>query len=160
MLTWHKRIAPGLLTHSAIIYGGKIEIEGVRIIVFGNGGACSSDNRWFLANFREFWKGLPEPSELKITKHQVELEFQDGKADDLEIAGYGFIGFRLCTPTKAKKVKLLTLYLPEKVAFGFRSTILTNDSAVFHKKSAVQKKFALERLTQRTGRKAGRAKNE
>jgi ribosome biogenesis GTPase A len=24
MLTWHKRIAPGLLTNSAIIYGGKI----------------------------------------------------------------------------------------------------------------------------------------
>lgn len=62
ILTWHKRIAPGLLTNKAFIYGGKIEIQDVRIIVFGHGGACQSTNKWFIDNYREFWKGLPEPS--------------------------------------------------------------------------------------------------
>jgi hypothetical protein len=52
MLTWHKKIAPGLLTNHTFIYGGKLEINDTRIIVFGHGGACSSTNRWFLQNYR------------------------------------------------------------------------------------------------------------
>lgn len=51
ILTWHKKISPGLLTNSAFIYGGKIEIQDVRIIVFGLGGACSSSNKWFLDHY-------------------------------------------------------------------------------------------------------------
>lgn len=83
ILTWHKRIAPGLLTNKAFIYGGKIEIQDVRIIVFGHGGACQSTNKWFIDNYKEFWKGLPEPSKLKIKKYEFDLEFIDGKTDDL-----------------------------------------------------------------------------
>ena len=112
MLTWHKRISPAIMTHSAFIYGGKVEIADVRIIIFGNGGACSSDNRWFLANHAEFWKGLPDFSSLKITKHEIDLKFLDGRSDDLEIAGYGFIGFRLCVPGIRDTTRKLTLYLP------------------------------------------------
>jgi hypothetical protein len=59
LLTWHKKIAPGLLTNFAYIYAGKIEINDTRIIIFGHGGACSTSNRWFLENYREFWIGLP-----------------------------------------------------------------------------------------------------
>lgn len=61
MLTWDKKISPGLLTNSAFIYGGRIEIADTRIIVFGHGGACSSNNRWFLDHYQQFWKGLPAP---------------------------------------------------------------------------------------------------
>jgi hypothetical protein len=64
MLIWHKKIAPGLLTNHAFIYGGKIEIPDTRIIIFGLGGACQSTNRWFIDNRREFWKGLPDPQDL------------------------------------------------------------------------------------------------
>ena len=52
LLTWHKRISPGMLTHSATFFGGKVEAADVRFITFVNDGVCSSDNRWFLANFR------------------------------------------------------------------------------------------------------------
>jgi hypothetical protein len=52
ILTPHKKYAPGLLTHNAIFYGGKVEISDTRIIIFGQGGACQSSlsNRWFMVN--------------------------------------------------------------------------------------------------------------
>lgn len=50
MLTWHKKIAPGLLTNSAFLYGARVEIPDTRIIVFGHGGACSSGNKWFIGH--------------------------------------------------------------------------------------------------------------
>ena len=45
----------------------------------------------------------------------MEVEFINGRADDLEIAGYRFVAFRLCRPNVQKTTKRLTLYLPEKV---------------------------------------------
>jgi hypothetical protein len=69
LLTWHKKIAPGLLTNYAFIYGGKLEINDTRIIVFGHGGACSSTNKWFIQNYQQFWIGLPSLSSLKIKKY-------------------------------------------------------------------------------------------
>lgn len=147
LLTWHKKIAPGLLTGHAFIYGGKIEIPDTRIIVFGLGGACQSTNRWFIDHYKEFWKGLPNTNELKIKKYEMEVEFVNGRAKDLEIAGYGFIGFRLCIPNIKRTTRKLTLYLPEKVKFGFRDTILSVNDGIFHNKSALTKKFMLERLT-------------
>lgn len=59
LLTWNKFYSPPLMTHSCYIYGGKIQAQGLRIVPFGLGGACSSDNRWFIMNYKEFWKGLP-----------------------------------------------------------------------------------------------------
>lgn len=59
LLTWNKHYSPPIMANSATFYGGKVEIEGSKIILFGLGGACSSDNRWFLSNRAEFWKGLP-----------------------------------------------------------------------------------------------------
>jgi len=95
LLTWHKFFSPGLLTHSAMFFGGKVEIFGVRILVVGLGGSCSESNEWFLLNYKEFWKGLPDLAALKIKKYQFTLEFKNGETDDLEIEGFGFIGFRL-----------------------------------------------------------------
>jgi hypothetical protein len=46
------------MTHACFFFGGKVEAQGLRIVIFGLGGACSSDNRWFLLNYKEFWKGL------------------------------------------------------------------------------------------------------
>lgn len=44
LLTWNKFYSPPLLTHSVIFYGGKVEIFGARIIVFGHGGVISANN--------------------------------------------------------------------------------------------------------------------
>ena len=59
LLTWNKLYSPPLFINNAFFFGGKVEIKGIKIILFGHGGACDSDNRWFLLNFRVFWKGLP-----------------------------------------------------------------------------------------------------
>jgi len=47
------------------------------------GGACASDNRWFMLNYKDFWKGLPELNELKMTKYEFDLTFIEGQAKDL-----------------------------------------------------------------------------
>lgn len=64
LLTWNKFYSPPVLLHQAYFFGGKVEIRDVKIILFGMGGACSSDNRWFILNYKEFWKGLPPLHEL------------------------------------------------------------------------------------------------
>lgn len=51
--------------------------------MFGLGGMCSSDNRWFILNYKQFWKGLPPLHELQIEKHKIDLFFENGKSDDL-----------------------------------------------------------------------------
>lgn len=39
LLTWKQsHFAPGLLTNTVVFYGGMIEADGVRVILFGNGG--------------------------------------------------------------------------------------------------------------------------
>ena len=70
----------------------------------------------------------------------------DGETKDLEIAGLGFIGFRLCIPGKGLIYRKLTLFLPKKVSFAFRETILATNNLIFHNKSSMGKKFDLERL--------------
>ena len=75
LLTWSKIYSPPLLTHSCFIYGGKIQAQGLRIIPFGLGGSCSSNNAWFLANFKEFWKGLGDLQRLNMVKHEETLVF-------------------------------------------------------------------------------------
>jgi hypothetical protein len=52
LLTWSKFYSPPVHLHQAFFYGGKVEIQGVKIIPFGMGGSCSSDNRWFVLNYR------------------------------------------------------------------------------------------------------------
>ncbi len=50
-----------------------------------------------------------------MKKYSFKIEFENGVAKDLEIAGYGFIGMRLSNPylRKNKKVqKVLVFYLP------------------------------------------------
>lgn len=77
-----------------------VQAEGVRIILFGNGGAkavdANSATRWLLQNYDEFWKGLPQLPLLNIVKHELTVRLVDGVGPDIEIAGYGFIGLRLC----------------------------------------------------------------
>ena len=75
LLTWNKFYSPPVFLHQVFFYGGKAEIRGVKILLFGMGGGCSSDNRWFVLNYKEFWKGLPPLSELNIEKHSVMLTF-------------------------------------------------------------------------------------
>jgi hypothetical protein len=52
ILTWSKFYSPPLMTHQCFIYGGKIEAPNLRIIPFGMGGCCSSDNKWFILNYK------------------------------------------------------------------------------------------------------------
>lgn len=80
LLTWNKFYSPPVLLHQAFFYGGKVQVRDVKIILFGMGGVCASDNRWFLLNYKEFWKGLPNLNELKMQKYNLELHFQDGKS--------------------------------------------------------------------------------
>ena len=61
LLTWNKFYSPPVMLHQAFFYGGKVQIKDVKIILFGLGGACASDNRWFVLNYKQFWKGLPSP---------------------------------------------------------------------------------------------------
>jgi ribosome biogenesis GTPase A len=75
LLAWNKLYSPPVLLHQAFFFGGKVEIKDVRIILFGLGGACASDNRWFVLNYKEFWKGLPPLNELSITKYEFDLAF-------------------------------------------------------------------------------------
>lgn len=51
-------------------------------------------------NYKEFWKGLPELNQLNMVKYEHTLVFKDGKAQDLEIAGYGFVSFKPCIKTQ------------------------------------------------------------
>jgi hypothetical protein len=56
LLTWKQpHFAPGILTNSVIFYGGMIEAEGVRVILFGNGGAKAINkhdvSRWLIDNY-------------------------------------------------------------------------------------------------------------
>ena len=110
--------------------------------MFGLGGACSSDNRWFMLNYRQFWKGLPPLHELRMRKYSIELTFVDGKSQDLEIAGWGFISFRLAIDTKKPQRKVLSLYLPQGIDFCLRDSIM-KDSEVLSYKSAVTKRHRL-----------------
>lgn len=117
----------------------------MRIVIFGLGGACASDNRWFMLNYREFWQGLPPLNELKMTRYEEDLEFINGKADDLEISGFGFISFSLHGSRSPRITKRLTIYLPEIVRYRFRESIL-KDERVIHHKSVETKRFGLERV--------------
>ena len=112
LLTWSKFYSPAILLHQGFFFGGKVEIKDVKIIMFGLGGACSSDNRWFMLNYKQFWKGLPPLHELRMKRYSVPLTFVDEKSKDLEIAGWGFIAFRLAIDTKKPQKKELSLYLP------------------------------------------------
>ena len=71
LLTWNKFYSPAILLHQGLFFGGKVEIKDVKIIMFGLGGACSSDNRWFMLNHKQFWKGLPPLNELRMKKHSL-----------------------------------------------------------------------------------------
>lgn len=78
LLTWKQpQFAPGILTNSVLFYGGMIEAEGVRVIVFGNGGAKAMEpsisTRWLLQNYLEFWKGLPPLAQLGMTRHKIKV---------------------------------------------------------------------------------------
>lgn len=105
LLTWDKFYSPPILLHRALFFGGKAEIQDVKIILFGLGGACSSDNRWFVLNYRQFWKGLPPLHELEIQRYTIPLHFVDGKSEDVEIAGWGFLSFRLSVNDKTPRTK-------------------------------------------------------
>ena len=61
LLAWNKLYSPPILRHSCLFYGGKVEAPDLKIVPFGLGGACASDNRWFLLNRDKFWVGLPPP---------------------------------------------------------------------------------------------------
>lgn len=104
-MTWKEpKFSPGILANSVVFYGGMVQIEGVRVVVFGHGGAKAvrpeDTNQWLLSNYDTFWKGLPPLSFMRIKKYDIALDFVDGNTDDLEIAGYGFIGFKLCKTGK------------------------------------------------------------
>lgn len=77
-------------------------------------------------------------NQLNIVKHEHTLVFKDGKSQDLEIAGYGFISFKPCIKTQRNFEKKITFYLPEKISFRFRDTISKSDS-IFHNKTAFKK---------------------
>jgi hypothetical protein len=80
MLAWNKFFSPPIMLNRAFFFGGRVEVPDTKIILFGLGGACASDNRWFMLNYKEFWKGLPALGELKITKYELDLHFKNGKA--------------------------------------------------------------------------------
>ena len=127
MLAWNKLFSPPIMLSHAFFFGGKVEIKDTKIILFGLGGSCSSDNKWFLLNYKEFWKGLPSLSSLKMTKHELDITFKDGKAKDIEIAGWGFIGLRLAIPkSKPIETRKLTLYLPKDIVFKLRDSVLSD----------------------------------
>jgi hypothetical protein len=52
LLAWNKLFSPPIMLHQAFFFGGKVEIRDVKIILFGLGGACASDNHWFMLNYR------------------------------------------------------------------------------------------------------------
>ena len=80
-----------------------------------------------------------------MQKHTIQLKFVDGKSPDLEIAGWGFISFRLAINHLKPQTKELTLYLPLGVNFHLRNTIL-KDSNIIGYKSVVTKRHRLERV--------------
>jgi len=84
-------------------------------------------------------------SELKIQKHTLDLKFIEGKSQDIEIAGWGFISFRLAVKHLRPVTKELTLYLPLGVNFHLRDTIL-KDSNILNYKSVTTKRHRLERV--------------
>jgi hypothetical protein len=96
-------------------------------------------------NYKDFWKGLPELKQLQMKKHEYTLVFKDGKSQDLEIAGYGFVSFKLCIKNEVNLEKKIVFYLPENVSYRFRESVLKNDS-IFHNKSAFTKSHQLERI--------------
>lgn len=145
LLAWNKFFSPPIMLNQATFYGGKVEVADTKIVLFGLGGACASDNRWFMLNYREFWKGLPALGELKMTKYELDIHFKNGKGQDLEIAGWGFIGFRSTFAGKAEETRKMTLYLPQNIKFRLRDSVLTDDEA-FKYKSNVVKRFRLERI--------------
>lgn len=59
LLAWNKFYSPPIMLNQALFFGGRIEIKDTKIILFGLGGSCSSDNKWFILNYKSFWKGLP-----------------------------------------------------------------------------------------------------
>lgn len=83
LLAWNKFFSPPMMLDRATFFGGKVEIPNTKIVLFGLGGACASDNRWFILNYKEFWKGLPALGDLHITKHEIDIIFRNGKAPDL-----------------------------------------------------------------------------
>lgn len=52
LLAWNKYFSPPIMLNKSFFFGGKVEIKDTKIILFGLGGACSSDNRWFLLNYK------------------------------------------------------------------------------------------------------------
>ena len=148
-MAWKEpKFAPGILTNSVVFFGGMVQIEGVRVVVFGHGGAKALKpeevNEWLLSNYETFWHGLPPLHLMRLKKYEYHLDFLDGKTDDLEIAGYGFLGFKLCRTgkiTKEKESKKLTLFLPESIGFRFRkSLILDND---IHNPATIKTRFQI-----------------
>lgn len=70
---------------------------------------------------------MPSLEYLNIVKHELRVEFEDGKGPDIEIAGYGFIGLRLCRTGKYGEEhvsKTIALYLPATVEFRVRNTLV------------------------------------
>ncbi len=88
---------------------------------------------------------MPPLKEIEMQRHKIELTFIDGKTSDLEIAGYGFIGFHLSIPNVKRTTRTLTLYLPKAIDFRLRDSILAN-SNIFNNRSALRKDFMLERV--------------
>lgn len=85
---------------------------------------------------------MPQLKQLQMIRHEHTLVFKDGKAQDLEIAGYGFVSFKPCLKTARNFEKKIVFYLPEKISYRFRESVLNNDS-IFHNKSAFTKAHQL-----------------
>jgi len=60
----------------------------------------------------------------------------------LEIAGWGFIAFRSSFAGKKEERRKLALYLPRKIEWRLRDSVLT-DEDIFKYKSNVVKRFRL-----------------
>lgn len=57
----------------------------------------------------------------------MDITFKDGKAQDIEIAGWGFIGLRLALPKwRTVETRKLTLYLPKDIIFKLRDSVLSD----------------------------------
>lgn len=82
-MTWKEpKFAPGILTNTVIFFGGMLQIEGVRVVIFGHGGAKAvkpeNANEWLLNNYEMIWNGLPEISYMGMQRYEFDLEFVNG----------------------------------------------------------------------------------
>ena len=63
----------------------------------------------------------------------------------MEIAGWGFISFRLAANSKKPQQKELSLYLPDGISYQLRDTVV-KESEVLNYKSVVTKRHRLDRM--------------